>query len=140
METIHEEPGPPVKLPNADTINDTRVGYIPLHPSISMQGRKARILKDLHSSSLISLGQLSDDRCTTHLDDENLIVTKNNNVVLTGTRNHSDGLYDIPIYSNTHHPNPKTTIQEGNFKFPKLHSLLSHTAKPSIPTFPALLS
>ena len=27
LETIHEEPGPPVTLPNSSTINDNKVGY-----------------------------------------------------------------------------------------------------------------
>ena len=53
LDTIHEEAGPPVKLPNATTINDTTVGYIPMHPAISKEGKKARVLKDLKSSSLI---------------------------------------------------------------------------------------
>lgn len=34
-------------------------------------------------------------------------------IILKGTRNHQDGLYDIPIC--------KTSIQEGNYKSPQLH-------------------
>ena len=84
LETIQEEPGPPVTLPNSKTINDTKVGFIPLGPEVSKHGRKARILRDLTSANLISLGQLADDGCFSHLDDNNLIVTKNNKLVLTG--------------------------------------------------------
>ena len=66
LETIHEEVGLPVKLPNGSLINDNQVGYLPL-PHLSKTGQKTRILDDLTSANLISLGQLADDGCTTIL-------------------------------------------------------------------------
>ena len=53
LPTIYEEPGPPVTLPNSNTINDNKVGHIPLGPSISKKGSKARILKALKSANLV---------------------------------------------------------------------------------------
>ena len=45
LDTIHEEPGPPVTLPNSSTINDNKVGYVPLGAHVSKRGKKARILR-----------------------------------------------------------------------------------------------
>jgi hypothetical protein len=49
------------------------------------------------NSSLISLGQLCDDDCIAVLDKRRLQVYKNNECVLKGNRNPTDGLWDIPI-------------------------------------------
>ena len=114
------------------TINYNKVGYIPLHPSISKTGRKTRILQDLNSSSLISLGQLADDGCQSHLNEDKLIVTKENEVVLTGTRICKDGLYDIPTYAPYNHPAAKTIIQPDNFQ---MTSALSALSRPSTTVF-----
>ena len=114
LETIHEEAGPPVALPNGDTINDNQVGYLPI-PALSKTAKKTRILKDLNSASLISIGQLADDGCTTHIDEDTLQVKKNGNIILRGTRNKRDNLYDIPIY--------KTVLHEENYVTPPLHGL-----------------
>ena len=91
LDTIHEEPGSPISLPNGETINDNKVGYLPI-PALSKQGQKTRIINDLHSASLISLGQLADDGCTTEIDENKLIVRKDGEIILTGTRNHSKRL------------------------------------------------
>ena len=102
-----------MKLPNSTVINDTKVGYLPLSNLLSTAAKKARILKDLTSASLISIGQLADDGCTTTIDPNHLTVKKNGKVVLTGTRNTDDNLYDIPIFQD--HPNPKTNITHCQF-------------------------
>ena len=126
LSNIGHENGPSVKLPNATTINDTKVGYIPLSTHLSKKAQKTRILKDLKSSSLISIGQLADDGCTTVIRDSTLIVKKNNKIILKGKRNVRDNLYDIPIYQP--HPNPKTTISSDNYLQPQLHSIYKKTA------------
>ena len=123
LEDIHEDIGPPVKLPNASTINDTKAGYLPNLKMLSKKAKKTRILKDLKSANLISLPQLADDGCVTSMDDVDLVVEKDNKIVLTGTRNPNDGLYDVPIPYIAPHPNPKTSITENNFVMPKLHSI-----------------
>ena len=118
---LGHEQGPSVKLPDATTINDSKIGYIPLSTNLSQKAQKARVLKDLKSSSLISIGQLTDDGCTTVIKDSTLTVEKNNKIILKGTRNIIDNLYDIPIYHS--HPNPKTSISSDNYVQPQLHSI-----------------
>ena len=65
-----------------------------------MKAKKATVLPDLKSSSLISLGQLCDDNCKVLLDKKKLQVFKENDVILEGIRNPKDGLWDIPIKEN----------------------------------------
>ena len=65
LHDILNEYGPPVKLLNSTTINDNKVGSIPLSKHLSLPAQKTRTLSDLKSSSLISLGQLTDDGFTT---------------------------------------------------------------------------
>ena len=117
----HIEEGPPVKLPNSTTINDNKVGYLPSQDILSTKAKKVRILSDLKSSNLISLGQLADDGCKTTILQNDLYVEKNGKTIMHGIRNWTDDLYDIPIYLA--HPNPKTSITSNNFRFPKIHTL-----------------
>ena len=89
---IHEESGPPVKLPNATTMNDNKVGYLSFSKVLYEKAKKVRILSDLESSSLISLSQLTDDGCKTTLAHDKIIVKNNNKVILQGTQNRLDDL------------------------------------------------
>ena len=93
----HSESGMPVKLPDATIVDNNTVGYLPLHPKISIDGCKSRVLKDIKSSCHISLGQLSDDVCISELDKDFLTIKNHGVAILQSTRNLSGGLYDIPI-------------------------------------------
>ena len=71
---------------------------------------------------MISHGQICDDKCTIVLDEKKLntikskdikINMKEKDIIMRGTRNHRDGLYDIPI--------EKTVMQENNYLEPKSH-------------------
>ena len=106
----------PIMLPDGDLISGNKKGDIPLHPAISNKAKQAKILPNLQSSSLISLGRLCDDDCKVELTKQNLIVTKNNKVVLQGVRNHVDKLWDIPIQ--------KTVLQSNNCVIPPVHPSL----------------
>ena len=55
--------GPSVTLPDGSNIQSTEEGEIPLSPFLSASAKKAAIIPQLKSSSLISLGQLADDNC-----------------------------------------------------------------------------
>ena len=68
------------------------------------------ILPGLHSSNLISLGQLCDDGCSVLLSSSTLSAIKDNKVILRGYRNPSDGLWDIPICANAAQSNPPSFI------------------------------
>ena len=105
--------GPSVLLPNEDTVDVTSQGQLPLSPLFSSRAKKAIILPGLKSASLISIGQLCDDNCTVLLNKRKLLAIKEKQVILEGSRNYSDGLWDITIY--------KTNIQDSNYFTPKIH-------------------
>ena len=92
--------GPTVQLPNDATITSTESGFLPLTSDLSTTAKKAHILPELHSASLISLGQLCDDNCKIFLTKSDLKIYKNNKLLATGTRNKRDGLWDIPLTIN----------------------------------------
>ena len=55
------------------------------------------ILPGLKSASLISIGQLCDDNCDVFLNKHTLLEVKDEEVILEGTRNQADGLWDITV-------------------------------------------
>ena len=83
-------------------------------------------MQNLRISLLISLGKICDYNCTIVLDNKKLYAIKSknikidlndNDIIMRGTRNHRDGLYDIPI--------EKTEMQENNYLTPELHTIPS---------------
>ena len=66
---------------------------------LSTKGKTAIVLPDLTSSSLASLGQLCDDGCKVNLDKHKLSVHEDEDLIIEGARNKTDGLWDIPITS-----------------------------------------
>ena len=97
---MHESSASAVMLPNATNIIPSLQGHLPLSNKLPMKAKKATVLPDLKSSSLISLRQLCDDDCKVLLDKKKLQVFKENDVILEGTRNLKDGLWDMPIKDN----------------------------------------
>ena len=101
-----------VTLPNSSSITSETKGQLPLSTKLSSKAKEAIVLPQLQSSSLISLGQLCDDNCNIQLNKKELKVYKNNELVMKGFRNQSDGLWDIPIV---------TKLQDDNYKMPPTH-------------------
>jgi hypothetical protein len=99
LRNLHQAKNPiTVCLPNNTTIQSTNTGLLPDPTNLlSTSATKTNVFPDLQSSSLISLGQLCDDDCQIHLDKNKLTVTKNDNIIYTGTRNFTDGLWDINL-------------------------------------------
>ena len=114
-------------MPDGDTLNATKQGSINISPHLSSIAQNATVLQNLNSSSLISLGQICDDKCTIVMNSSKLYATKTknisikvdeNNKIMHGNRNCIDGLYDIEVH-------PK--IKE-NYILPKLNSIISQQA------------
>lgn len=96
LSNIIEQAGPTVFLPNNDHISSNAAGHLPI-PSLSKESTKAHLLPGLQNSSLLSLGQICDDDCIIHLTKSNLYIFKDQKLLLTGYRNHRDGLWDVPL-------------------------------------------
>ena len=107
--------GPAVLLPDAGSILPTHKGQLSLSKKLSKRAQTATALPELRSASLISLGQLCDDKCTIILDKKKMYAIKDKEIILQGDRNLTDGLWDIPIH--------KYDIDENNYKKPDQHGL-----------------
>jgi hypothetical protein len=113
LSKVHATPfGPTVVLPGSKHIQATHSGQLPLHLSFSGKAKKAHSLDGITNSSLISIGQLRDDDCVTILDNTKIEVFKNDTCVLSGKRNATDGIWDIPIpITSARANNPPVTQQ-----------------------------
>lgn len=83
------------------------------------------MLNNLKRASLISLGQVSNNKCTIILTQDNLIAAKDkdiqvnmhpNKVLFKGYRNPHDSLYDILLR--------QTTVTNENFLYPTTHAAM----------------
>ena len=77
-------------------MTSTSSGILPLTTELTSKAKQAHVFTEL-KTPLLSLGQLADDGCEIVLSESKLTASKNNNIILTGYRNYSDGLWDIPI-------------------------------------------
>ena len=91
--------GPKATLPNDQVIQASCEGTIPFK-KLSQQAKKAFIYPDLSNESLLSIGQFCDDDCVAVFTKTSVYIVKNNELVIEGTRNLTDGLWDIQLPSN----------------------------------------
>ena len=97
-----------------DNIYATQQDNLPLSSKLSNKARIAAILPELRSSSLLFLGQLFDNDCDILLNKKKMYVIKDKELILQGTRNKLDGLWDIPVYKkelNSNIFNPPQQVQ-----------------------------
>ena len=76
----------------------THQAHIPLK-HLSSQAKHAEIFPNLHSS-LISIGQLCDNKCIVTFDKHKVIVSKNKDIIIEGYQDPKNGLWRFHI----HHP------------------------------------
>ena len=103
--------GPQVRLPDGKCIKATHSGHLPLRAyNLAPTATRAHVFPHLRNASLLSLGQLCDDGCIAVFDKDKLEVFKDGTIVITGTRNQTDGLWDVnlnpPPPDPTPHPIP----------------------------------
>jgi hypothetical protein len=121
--------GPQVQLPNKQRIQAVSVGHLPLTSTkLTPHATRTHVFTDLTNQSLVSLGQLCDDACVAVLEDHQLNVykkpnpthrgpayyaqtMKKDNLILSGPRNFSDGLWDyhVPLPATDGHAQPITS-------------------------------
>ena len=66
-------------------------------------------MNDLHSSTLLSAGQLCHNKCIIILDEHKVTIYKDNKFVLSGDRNLQDGHWDIKL-PIIHLPKPSIQV------------------------------
>ena len=92
--------GPKARLPNDAEIQAHKKGLLPLPKVLSATARSAHAFRGLTNASLISIGKLCDDGCVAVFDKLDLRIFKKNQLILTGKRNMTDGLWDIHLTRN----------------------------------------
>jgi hypothetical protein len=86
-----------VQVANGENIETTKRATIPLAPTLSPQAKIGHIFDNLKSGSLISIGQLCDDDCVALFTKYNVNIFKNGQVIITGERNDTNGLWTVPL-------------------------------------------
>ena len=90
-----------VQLPNSTNISVTHQGLLPLSNVLSDAAKTVHILPALTNYSLLSIGQLCNDNCWGLFNKKDLLLFKQTRLILRGTRNLNDGLWDVLIPSTT---------------------------------------
>lgn len=90
-----------VGLPNGAFLNSTNEDCLLDLPQLSKQARQAHIIPELKNSSLISIGKLCDAGCIAKFDKNYVVIQQNGNTIITGDRNPTNGLWNIPLTNNT---------------------------------------
>ena len=97
-----------VKLPNGTIIQNTHECYLPI-PNLPKEAILARIFPQLHSASLLSIGQLCDAGCEATMNERRLNVYLNNELILTGPRNKENKMWEV-TFKDTLHPNMPSSV------------------------------
>ena len=77
----------------------THEATVPLSTFLSNDAQRGHILDNLQTGSLISIGKLCDDDCIALFGKYNLKVFKDGQIIVRGTRNQTNGLWNIPLNS-----------------------------------------
>ena len=87
--------GPTVQFPNNSSMNTTNTEILPLSRILINHEKKVHIFDGLHSASLFSIEKLCDNDWISILDKDNYFL--DNKIIWKVHRNHTTGVWDIPI-------------------------------------------
>ena len=93
-------------MPSGETMVAIHTALLPFS-QLPLDARKCYFFPDLQQP-LLYLGQLCDSGFTATLASETVHLTKDGSTTLAGTRDHSNGIYFIPLqgYPNSRPPPP----------------------------------
>ena len=100
---INKRPAnPPIGIENANgsIMYSTHEAELDI-PNLPLAARHVHIVPELSNFSLISIGQLCDSDCSVIFDRNMVTVSHNNQVVLSGDRARSTGLWHMNLFSPT---------------------------------------
>ena len=84
-----------VLLPNKQFVTSTHTAELPL-PKLPLAARTAHIFPDFGETALLSVGQCCDAGCDVQFSHDKVIISYNNETIITGSREHH-GLWYIDI-------------------------------------------
>ena len=139
--------GPKATLPNNEVIQASCSGILPF-PSVSQQASKALVYPGLQNESLLSIGQFCDDNCNALFTKTNVYIIKNDEIIIVGHRNQTDGLWDIQLpMKNNQSSSTTSTLPKVNYIITKDKSksdlaqyLLATAYSPAISTLDIAVS
>jgi hypothetical protein len=117
-----------VGLPNGANLQSTNQTCNLDLPQLPQAARDAHILPGLTHSSLISIGKLCDAGCTAIFDEHKIIIQKETNTILKGTRDLRTGLWRFPLANGP-------TTQKSTTKLQQLNSAYDFTSIPALIKF-----
>ena len=85
-----------VKQPNVQILHSTKVCRLEL-ATLSEEAREAQTPPGLSHISLMSIGKLCDAGCESSFNQNNMVVTEDEEVLLQGTRGPIQGLWRVPL-------------------------------------------
>ena len=85
-------------MPDAKLISSKETGELPLSKKFTATARTTRIVPQLKSESVLSVGKVCDDKSTTIFTSDKVYVAKNNEIILEGYRKKEEHpLYKVPL-------------------------------------------
>jgi hypothetical protein len=116
-------PDPPSsKLPTDKTSKHQKCHRSIVHQTV-LHRKIGHVFDDLKTGSLTSIGQLCDDDSVALFDKHNVKIYKNGRAIIVGTRNTTNGLWNIPLAPKTMTPPPANAVSP---------SITCHSAKGAI--------
>ena len=105
-------------MANGNIIKPDLRSTLKLSNKLSSKAQPAYFFSDITTGSLLSMGQLYDDDCVAIFTEFDVKILKQNQVILTGLRDRTNGQWNIPLEptppaqtsSNRSHPNQANRI------------------------------
>ena len=88
-----------IGLPDGSSLIATQKATLPF-PQVPTEARDAFIVKNMQKN-LLSIGKLCDAGCTAIFKNEHVKILRNEKVILEGTRNPQNGLWEVPLQAET---------------------------------------
>ena len=101
--------GPAAILPDNTIIKPSHTGYLNLSPELSSTATKSLVYPAITNESLLSIGQLCDNDCIALFNKSSLHIFKDDKIIIKGTRNTKDGLWDVPFHTKQNLPSSTPT-------------------------------
>ena len=89
---IKSAPNIRIKLPDSSIVNSNTKGELPISKQFTNKARTTRIVPKLTSTSVISTGNVCDDKSTAIFNSGKVYVAKNNELIMEGFQNQTTRL------------------------------------------------
>ena len=92
--------GPTVQVANGNIIKPGLRATLKLSNKLSTKAQSPHIFNDTPTGYLISMGQLCNDSCVAIFTKFYMKILKDNQIIITGSRDRTNGIWNIPLEPN----------------------------------------